>query len=58
MQQVYSDVGILILTVAVLPAVCLWLNTESVMLLLQQDPCVAKYVDLGLCVKSCVIYDV
>lgn len=34
--------GILILTVAVLPAVCLWLNTESVMLLLQQDPCVAK----------------
>ena len=58
MREVYSDVGILILTVAVLPAVCLWLNTESVMLLLQQDPCVAKYVDVGLHIMSCVIYDV
>lgn len=36
--------GILILGLVFFPIVALWLNTESLLLLLQQPPCVARWV--------------
>lgn len=37
-----TNLGILILGVFVFPICALWLNTESVLLLVQQEPCVAR----------------
>ena len=37
-----SDVGILIVGLVCLPIAALWLNTESILLLLHQPPCVAR----------------
>ncbi len=34
--------GLLILSIAVLPVIALWLNSESLLLLLQQPPCVVR----------------
>ena len=36
--------GLLILLFVSLFVFCFWLNTESILLLIQQKPCVAKYV--------------
>ena len=35
--------GILIVSLVCLPVAALWLNTESILLLLHQQPCVARY---------------
>ena len=39
--------GILILGIAMLPIWAVWLNAESLLVLLQQSPCVARSVILG-----------
>ena len=38
-------VGIWILGLALFPILIIWLNTESFLLLIQQDPCVARFLN-------------
>ena len=40
----YTSKGILIIGLALFPIIALWLNTESLLLLVQQTPCVARLV--------------
>ena len=39
-------VGILILAISMFPVFVLWVNSEPILLLLQQDPCVARYASM------------
>ena len=46
--------GILILGLAMFPIWALWLNAESILLLVQQVPCVARFVQLMLWVALAI----
>lgn len=49
-------IGILILSLAMLPMLAIWLNAETVLVLLQQPPCVARYaVNFYLLRKSAIL---
>lgn len=54
-----SSIGIWILGLAMFPVLVLWLNTESLLLFIQQDPCVARYItrnDVSNTIVDVVLY--
>ena len=44
---VTTILGILILSLILFPIWAVWLNTESLLLIVQQPPCVARYVSVA-----------
>jgi len=44
---VWFGAGILIVFLGLFPVWALWMNTEPLLLFLQQPPCVARYVGIG-----------